>query len=385
MDKQEKLYRQLFEPTKDCPTNEQLLKYAQNALSTQEMHEIEKHLLSCEACNEAMDGLLLFENPDTLTQYDKEIRSSFRVSKTNYLKIAAMFAGLLVSLSTVFLLFQNLSDNTYAEMAMETEPMMNATKQIEEISATEGITEEEEALLEEIVEKQEMSTRERQTQSITKQIATKKEKIAPTNKDSYNSQPTTTSSSLTSPPPNDPTVSGNNLEKDIIIVESTVEDNEIIEEFEDESTVEIQEVHAKKIANQQRQYGGSNYSTKAKNNHSTNIKEQYKRLSLLLIDDKTNPTFQKLSSGQYPQALKEYQQGTNTFATTLCFIFMENFEEAKKLSESIKDENAQLWIESLISLEEGKKYKTKRSLKKLTKEEHKFQDSALELLKLLNN
>ena len=56
-----KIYNNIFEST-DCLSYKQLLAYAENTLSSVEKHTIEKHLIDCPLCSDAIDGLLQRNN-----------------------------------------------------------------------------------------------------------------------------------------------------------------------------------------------------------------------------------------------------------------------------------------------------------------------------------
>ena len=102
MDKQI-LYQKIFETKSDCLSEEQLLNYVQGNLSYEEQHQVETHLLSCELCSDAAEGLLLLEKNkrnSIIASVKNEIFN--RTKKTNYWVWAAIFSGILISISFIF-------------------------------------------------------------------------------------------------------------------------------------------------------------------------------------------------------------------------------------------------------------------------------------------
>ena len=49
-------YKNIFVPS-GCISVEQLFNYQNKKLSKKEMHEVEKHLLDCQLCSDALEGL----------------------------------------------------------------------------------------------------------------------------------------------------------------------------------------------------------------------------------------------------------------------------------------------------------------------------------------
>lgn len=60
-------------PTTPCLSSQEMLDYTQGILSPKEQHRIEKHLLDCEFCAEAMEGLAVMENPNELLNIEEEL------------------------------------------------------------------------------------------------------------------------------------------------------------------------------------------------------------------------------------------------------------------------------------------------------------------------
>lgn len=56
-----------------CLSSQEMLDYTQGILSTQEQHRIEKHLFECEFCSDAMEGIQLMKNPNSLLSIEEEL------------------------------------------------------------------------------------------------------------------------------------------------------------------------------------------------------------------------------------------------------------------------------------------------------------------------
>ncbi|MBP7244184.1 MAG: hypothetical protein KBA99_02640 [Bacteroidia bacterium] len=56
-----------------CLSSQEMLDYTQGILSTQEQHRIEKHLLDCEFCSDALEGIQMMKNPNSLLAIEEEL------------------------------------------------------------------------------------------------------------------------------------------------------------------------------------------------------------------------------------------------------------------------------------------------------------------------
>ena len=100
----------IFSVSENCLTEDQLLLYLQNKLSPFEQHHVEKHLLDCELCSDALEGLRLISSPANLTKTFAELNQKIdeRVKHTekkiiplySWLRIAAVIALVAVSAGT---------------------------------------------------------------------------------------------------------------------------------------------------------------------------------------------------------------------------------------------------------------------------------------------
>lgn len=60
-------------PTSPCLSSQEMLDYTQGILSPTEQHRIEKHLLDCEFCTDAMEGMVMMENPNDILNIEEEL------------------------------------------------------------------------------------------------------------------------------------------------------------------------------------------------------------------------------------------------------------------------------------------------------------------------
>src|SRR6185503_13052401 len=56
----------IFEPT-HCISGDMLLKYVSNTLSADQKREVEKHLIDCEMCSDALEGLRMVGDPKKIS------------------------------------------------------------------------------------------------------------------------------------------------------------------------------------------------------------------------------------------------------------------------------------------------------------------------------
>lgn len=97
-------YREIFEET-PCLTAEQLLGYAAGTLTADDLHRVEKHLVDCEICSDALEGVLeadIERFRAGLADINREIRRDTGLEKDGagwktYFSIAAVFVAALVT------------------------------------------------------------------------------------------------------------------------------------------------------------------------------------------------------------------------------------------------------------------------------------------------
>jgi hypothetical protein len=102
----------ILEPT-ECLSSETIQKYFDGNLSKEEMHEVERHLVDCEICNDELEGLALLDNSANLdfriNRLNQDIRKKLVTKKYKkrfvIYKIAAVAALFIAVGSVVFVLF----------------------------------------------------------------------------------------------------------------------------------------------------------------------------------------------------------------------------------------------------------------------------------------
>lgn len=111
-------------------TTEELAAYSQGYLSNREMHRLELHLINCELCNEALDGIAgigetTLQNSLSNIRAKTETKSSRRISITGkqWMAMAASIA-LIAVVSIIFYLLPKGDDTIIAEKPPEQEELL---------------------------------------------------------------------------------------------------------------------------------------------------------------------------------------------------------------------------------------------------------------------
>jgi len=112
-------------------TYEELVAYRQGNLSNREMHRLELHLINCELCNEALDGIAnidesaLFKNLASIrVKTETKSSVSISISAKQWMAMAASIA-LIAVVSVIILLLPKRQDTTMAEgPAAKEEPVL---------------------------------------------------------------------------------------------------------------------------------------------------------------------------------------------------------------------------------------------------------------------
>lgn len=103
----------IFSASENCLTEDQLLLYMQHKLSPFEQHHVEKHLLDCELCSDALEGLRMasIENlSETFSELNQQIDKHVKQEEKKiiplypWLRIAAVIILIAVSAGTFFYL-----------------------------------------------------------------------------------------------------------------------------------------------------------------------------------------------------------------------------------------------------------------------------------------
>jgi Gram-negative bacterial TonB protein C-terminal len=102
-------HHKIVETAGDCISEAQMLDYIDKRLRPDEMHRIEKHLLDCELCADALEGLTLLKNRGRLTITRQKVKEKLilhempidsemkgRVISFNYKRCLAIAASLLI-------------------------------------------------------------------------------------------------------------------------------------------------------------------------------------------------------------------------------------------------------------------------------------------------
>lgn len=67
------LYNKIFAPS-DCLSQQLLIGYLKGSLNEHETHKVEEHLVDCELCSEALDGLMLVKNESVLGTVSADVK-----------------------------------------------------------------------------------------------------------------------------------------------------------------------------------------------------------------------------------------------------------------------------------------------------------------------
>ncbi|HLU85291.1 MAG TPA: hypothetical protein VKZ45_07445 [Vicingaceae bacterium] len=76
------LHNHIFSAT-SCITKEAMMKYINHQLTKAELHQVEKHLLDCDLCSEAMEGMKYARNSSVLFAIDHKIDERVAAGNTN--------------------------------------------------------------------------------------------------------------------------------------------------------------------------------------------------------------------------------------------------------------------------------------------------------------
>ena len=105
-------------------TESQLIQYSEGTMADAEMHRVELHLLSCELCSEALEGIELLDTgakkPAMIalhSRFQGRLRSNNPAPKVAYWKWAAVAAIFLMSAAVLFVLL-NKNVNPQSEIAI---------------------------------------------------------------------------------------------------------------------------------------------------------------------------------------------------------------------------------------------------------------------------
>jgi len=120
------LKHKINQPT-DCISEKMLFDYIDKKLSPKEQHLVEKHMLDCELCSDAYDGLLLVKNRNRISSINSEIDKKLTTSDKketkiiffNFKTISSIAASIILLVAAVFLFkLYNSQKITESDMAL---------------------------------------------------------------------------------------------------------------------------------------------------------------------------------------------------------------------------------------------------------------------------
>lgn len=112
-------------------TSDELVRYVHHVLSEQEQHEMEKHLVDCELCSEALKGIAEMENASLLYEVNKDLQ--FRARRKRLLKKKIFSQNELISIfAVVFLIVFLLLMTVFFFMKKDLKPAKENENKIEQ-------------------------------------------------------------------------------------------------------------------------------------------------------------------------------------------------------------------------------------------------------------
>lgn len=371
MDKQ-LLYQQLFQAKGNCLTEEELLNYVQNSLSEKEQHHVEKHLLSCELCNEAVEGLLLIqkERQNSLINSTKKAIAK-RVHKVNYWAWAAIFSGIFLS-SFAVLYFNNQLSKNYATESMSYDMSSNMrtekTETVENDIDVENIEEEETPLI--IMDE---VKKEKQQHSFKNEIVQAKDK-------SISAPPSTPSEVQTMEEPNELLYEDKEMINDEIF-----EDNSSLKKSEQK--IQNNDPYLTKDVNQKRSVKHK-IAEKKSISLGMNISDEMNNIAFSKIPKDSSKAFKLFTAQNYQMASILYQDKLKKepknewliYTNSLLYFLLKEEDKATTLLKEIENSDKEQWLSACIYIKNEDTKKAKKLLKKLTKKESLFTQNAQNIL-----
>ncbi|MCC7332051.1 MAG: hypothetical protein IT232_05510 [Flavobacteriales bacterium] len=95
-----------------CISKETLLKFINKTLSQQELHTVQKHLIDCEFCSEALEGVEHCKNPEVFIELDHRISKVKDSSSKSTIKIFIAAASVLLVATVGYLSINNFKNVT---------------------------------------------------------------------------------------------------------------------------------------------------------------------------------------------------------------------------------------------------------------------------------
>ncbi len=142
----EELKHKIYSAT-ECISEQKMFDYIDNKLNAHEQHKVEKHLLDCELCSDAIEGLELLKNRNRITSINNKIierlsitpKKDSKIISFNFKTITSIAAAIALLVGGVFLFKQfapqKMQENEVAELKKESAPPPSVT-----INTTESAT-----------------------------------------------------------------------------------------------------------------------------------------------------------------------------------------------------------------------------------------------------
>ncbi len=124
------LHNHIFSNT-TCISKETMLRYINKQLSVKELHEVEKHMLDCELCSDALAGIKYAENSSMLFAIDNQIDQRVRMGQAK----SPVMRNLMVAASLLVIVFGSVFTFNYFEKTVDSEANLAITN--EELPVTE--------------------------------------------------------------------------------------------------------------------------------------------------------------------------------------------------------------------------------------------------------
>ena len=109
----EELKHKIYSAT-ECISEQKMFDYIDNKLNAHEQHKVEKHLLDCELCSDALEGLELLKNRNRITSINNKIierlsitpKKNSKIIFFNFKTITSIAAAIALLVGGVFLFKQ---------------------------------------------------------------------------------------------------------------------------------------------------------------------------------------------------------------------------------------------------------------------------------------
>jgi len=124
------LHHHIFSET-TCISKETMLKFINKQLSQKELHDVQKHLIDCDFCSEALEGMQHAKNPSVLFNIDHKIATRTQQKTTPFSRIILVAASLLLVVVGSYYTVTNFNDAAVIESELAYEEPV-ATEQTEE-------------------------------------------------------------------------------------------------------------------------------------------------------------------------------------------------------------------------------------------------------------